>query len=157
MIEISNRNLSASRGAAKARAAAGADGRRAAPIVYAPGLDEETVGQAVLDAARVAVHKRLRWKRNLGLSRREFIQEVARCIVAKVARFIPMRRKNGRMMRLEEYAYVAACFAILDILKARKKRFNAGRVDALDAPNFGLGAVVNYDEEFQGKSLRAVA
>ncbi|MCY3020187.1 MAG: hypothetical protein NTW87_14310 [Planctomycetota bacterium] len=63
-------------------------------------------------------------------------------IVRRVAAFVPKMRKNGRMMRLDEYAYVAACFALLDILGARTDS-NARKVDALDAPRLGLGARVD--------------
>ena len=153
------------------------------PIRYTRRLDEETVGQAVLAAACMAVRKRLVWRRTLGMTPLEFKQEIACRIVARVARFVPRLRRNGRMMRLEEYAYVAACFALLDILRVRTRRVN---VDALDAPDRGLGArvpveaadmeplarrpldtqaepkprrrrVAGDEEEFQGKSLRDAA
>jgi hypothetical protein len=124
------------------------------PITYAPGLDAETVGGVVLKAACMAVNKRL-WKHGkLPLGIVDFKQEIAARITARVARFIPKPRKRGGLLTIAEYAYMAACFAMVDVLREHKRRGASGRVDALDAFQFNAGAKFQYDP---GRDSRASA
>jgi hypothetical protein len=104
------------------------------PEPIRPFLSEEILGQVLREAARMAVRKRLRFKRqNLRrCSLRDFEQDIVCRIARKIRRFVPKLRKNGRMMTVAEFAYMAACFALADIFKERACRRRRGALDALD-------------------------